>query len=161
MGRDFVYVRQLLIVWKGSRTHESRLCHLKINNGCVFFTTMSLTLSDGCVNFALGFWMQPLIFGYDYDDLYIPLSDGLNPSDHYWYPTFGMLISVNPIGGNEGTRGQLYRGVALTVYLSVSSPTVGVVYNRSGTEQQIEFLEEVSGVANGLTGDSAHTCCLP
>ena len=113
-----------------------------------FFTTMSLTLSDGCVNFALGFWMQPLIFGYDYDDLYIPLSDGMNPSDHYWYPFWDADLG-QPIGGNE-VKGQLYRD---TEGLFIREFTNGwAVYNRSGEVQTINLPAETTGVASGLRG---------
>ena len=114
-----------------------------------FFTTMSLTLSDGCVNFALGFWMQPLIFGYDYDDLYIPLTDGVNPSDHYWYDFWNA-----DLGRPIGEKAQTYKSIDS---LFIREFTNGwAVYNRSGTEQQIEFLEAVSGVASSVTEKRSH-----
>ena len=109
-----------------------------------FFTTMSLTLSDGCVNFALGFWMQPLIFGYDYDDLYIPLSDGLNPSDHYWYDFWDA-----DLGRPIGEKTQTYKSIDS---LFIREFTNGwAVYNRSGEAQTVSLPQETTGVASGIT----------
>ena len=123
---------------------------LKNHNGCVFFTTMSLTLSDGCVNFALGFWMQPLIFGYDYDDLYIPLSDGLNPSDHYWYDFWDA-----DLGRPIGEKAQTYKSID---GLFIREFTNGwAVYNRSGKAQEIELSQEVSGWSSGVKDKRWHT----
>ena len=96
------------------------------------FTTMSLVFSDGYVLFS---------------DTYV------NFHDHYWYPFWDADLG-QPIGGNE-TKGQLYEN---REGLFIREFTNGwAVYNRSGTEQQIEFSEAVSGVASGVEGKRLHT----
>ncbi len=113
-----------------------------------FFTTMSLTLSDGCVLFALGSVTLPHIFGYDSDLLYIQGID-INASDHYWYNFWDANLG-RPIG----TKGQLYderEGLFIREFTNGWA-----VYNRSGKEQTIEFPEEVSGVASGVTEKRSH-----
>ncbi len=117
------------------------------------FTTMSLTHSDGYVNFKRG-----LIPGHTH--LYeIPNVQYENHSelhahdvahyhqDYHWYPFYDAPIG-RPIGGNE-TKGQLYKN---REGLFIREFTNGwAVYNRSGTEQTITLPMETIGVASGIT----------
>ena len=92
------------------------------------FTTMSLTLSDGYV---------------DFDS---PTDSG---GDVYWYDFWDT-----DLGTPVSEKSQLYEnrdGVYIREFTNGWA-----VYNRSGTEQQIEFPEEVSGVASGVTEKRSH-----
>ena len=100
------------------------------------FTTMSLAFSDGYVLFS---------------DTHV------NFHNHYWYDFWDADLG-QPIGGNE-TKGQLYRnsdGVPIEGLFIREFTNGWTVYNRSGTEQQIEFSEAVSGVASGVEGERSH-----
>ena len=128
------------------------------------FTTMSLTHSDGYVNFVRG-----LIPGHTH--LYeIPNEEyqghselhasGNNRHYHqgrYWYPFYDAPLG-RPVGGDE-TKGQLYvnsTGEAIDGLFIRQFTNGWAVYNRSGKEQQIEFPEAVSGVASGVTEKHSH-----
>ncbi len=92
------------------------------------FTTMSLTLSDGYV---------------DFDS---PTDSG---GDVYWYDFWDV-----DLGTPVGEKAQLYEkhdGVYIREYTNGWA-----VYNRSGQEQQIQLPGKAKGVASGLTG-IAHT----
>ena len=90
------------------------------------FTTMSLTLSDGYVQYQ-----------------------NSSHEEVYWYD-FWDADPGRPISG----KGILYRD---REGLYIREFTNGwVVYNRSGTEQQIEFAESTIGVSSGIEGNS-HT----
>ena len=92
------------------------------------FTTLSLTYSNGYVIYKN------------------------NDGDGYWYPFWDADLG-QPIGGNE-TKGQLYEN---REGLFIREFTNGwAVYNRSGTEQTIEFPEAVSGVASGVKDKRSH-----
>ena len=108
-----------------------------------FFTTMSLTLSDGCVLFALGSVMLPHIFGYDPDLLYIQGID-INASDHYWYDFWDADLG-KPIG-EKGQRYENREGLFIREFTNGWA-----VYNRSGTAQEIQLPMQVTGVENGIT----------
>ena len=92
------------------------------------FTTMSLTLSDGYV---------------DFDS---PSDSG---GDVYWYDFWDTNL-----GTPVGEKAQLYDnrdGVYIREYTNGWA-----VYNRSGKEQQIEFPEAGSSVASGVEDKRAH-----
>ena len=96
-------------------------------------TTMSLTFSDGYSLYSKGF--HPAL------------------KEHHWYSFYDAPLG-RPVGGNE-TKGQLYEN---REGLFIREFTNGwAVYNRSGKEQQIEFSEEVSGVASGVENQRSHT----
>ena len=100
------------------------------------FTTLSLTHSDGYVEYQFRLF-----------------SSSINPSGGEpvanWYPFWDADLGT-PIG----EKGQLYRN---RDGLYIREFTNGwAVYNRSGKEQQIQFLGKVKGVASGLTA-TAHT----
>ena len=99
------------------------------------FTTMSLTLSDGYVE-------------------YVAL-DGLYGPEVYWHAFYDA-----PLGHPIGEKGQNYKnreGVAIDGVFIREYTNGWAVYNRSGTEQQIEFSEAVSGVASGVKEKRLHT----
>lgn len=90
------------------------------------FTAMSLTHSDGYV-----------------------LYNGGIQHEHYWYDFWDA-----DLGQPIGEKAQLYEN---REGLFIREFTNGwAVYNRSGTAQEMELPEKVSGVASGLTG-TAHT----
>ncbi len=98
------------------------------------FTTMSLTLSDGYVQ-------------------YFTLSGKYGP-EVYWHPFYDA-----PLGRPIGEKGQHYKnreGVAIEGVFIREYTNGWAVYNRSGTEQQIEFSEAVSGVASGVKEKRSH-----
>ena len=95
------------------------------------FTTLSLTHSDGYVN----------------------LSSGAPDSRSLWYDFWDAPLG-RPIGGDE-TKGQFYES---REGLFIREYTNGwAVYNRSGSEQQIEFAETVSGWSSGVEHQRRHT----
>ncbi len=98
------------------------------------FTTMSLTLSDGYVN-------------------YLTLFGKYGP-EVYWHPFYDA-----PLGRPIGEKGQNYKnreGVAIEGVFIREYTNGWAVYNRSGKEQQIELSEKVSGVASGVEGKRSH-----
>ncbi len=93
------------------------------------FTTMSLTHSDGYVNFVVG---------------------GLH--EHHWYPFYDVDL-VDPSGGDE-TKGQPYinRDGETIDGLFIREFTNGwAVYNRSGKAQEISLPGQTTGVESGIT----------
>ena len=95
------------------------------------FTTLSLTHSDGYVN----------------------VSSGAPDSRSLWYDFWDAPLG-RPIGGDE-TKAQLYRG---RDGVFIREFTNGwAVYNRSGSKQEIEFSETVSGWSSGLENQRRHT----
>ena len=98
------------------------------------FTTMSLTLSDGYVE-------------------YVRLSGKYGP-EVYWHPFYDA-----PLGRPIGEKGQNYKnreGVPIEGVFIREYTNGWAVYNRSGKEQQIELPEKVSGVASGVTDQRSH-----
>ena len=98
------------------------------------FTTMSLTLSDGYVN-------------------YLTLFGEYGP-EVYWHPFYDA-----PLGRPIGEKGQRYKNtddVAIEGVFIREYTNGWAVYNRSGKEQQIEFPEAVSGVASGVEDKRSH-----
>ncbi len=103
------------------------------------FTTLSLTHSDGYVLFALG----------NRSD-----TGNLDYHDHYWYNFWDA-----DLGQPIGEKAQFYKnknGIFIEGLFIREFTNGWAVYNRSGTEQQIEFSEEVSGVESGVTS-TEHT----
>ena len=93
------------------------------------FTTMSLTLSDGYVE-------------------YLTLSGTYGP-EVYWYPFYDA-----PLGHPVGEKGKLYENRA---GIFIREYTNGwAVYNRSGTAQEIELPQEVSGWSSGVEKQRSH-----
>ncbi len=93
------------------------------------FTTMSLTLSDGYVEYAS--------------------LDGLYGREVYWHSFYDA-----PLGRPIGEKGKRYEerdGVFIREYTNGWA-----VYNRSGKEQQVELPEMVSGVASGVKDKRSH-----
>ena len=96
------------------------------------FTTLSLTHSDGYVLYNTGPDMS---------------------HEHYWYDFWNADLG-RPIGGDE-TKGQLYED---REGLFIREFTNGwAVYNRSGTAQEIELPQEVSGWDSGVENQRRHT----
>ena len=98
------------------------------------FTTMSLTLSDGYVEYAA--------------------LDGLYGPEVYWHSFYDA-----PLGRPVGEKGQNYKNrddVAIEGVFIREYTNGWAVYNRSGKEQQIELPEKVSGVASGVTDQRSH-----
>ncbi len=130
------------------------------------FTTMSLTLSDGYVSFATGIYLS---IHTHVDEIWDEIWEGHSDKhargekhthlhQHYWYPFWDADLG-HPVGGDE-TKGQHYvnRAGETIDGLFIREFTNGwAVYNRSGKEQRIEFLEAVSGVASGVEGKRSHT----
>ena len=99
------------------------------------FTTMSLTLSDGYVQ-------------------YLTLRGVYGPEVH-WHPFYDA-----PLGRPIGEKGQRYKNrddVAIEGVFIREYTNGWAVYNRSGKEQQIEFPEAVSGVASSVEDQRSHT----
>ncbi len=98
------------------------------------FTTMTLTLSDGYVQFLT--------------------LRGLYGPEVYWYPFYDA-----PLGRPIGEKGQNYKnkeGVPIEGVFIREYTNGWAVYNRSGTEQPIEFSEVVSAVASGVKEKRSH-----
>ena len=101
------------------------------------FTTMSLTLSDGYVEYAA--------------------LDGLYGPEVYWHPFYDT-----PLGRPIGEKGQRYKtpkGVSIEGVFIREYTNGWAVYNRSGKEHNIYLPEKVSGVASGV--ENKHWHILP
>ncbi|MCY4552246.1 MAG: leucine-rich repeat domain-containing protein [Candidatus Poribacteria bacterium] len=119
------------------------------------FTTMSLTHSDGYVNFVRGLLPNHTHL-YEIQEGHSEVHARGELHSHggnYWYPFYDAPLG-RPVGGDE-TKGQLYEN---REGLFIREFTNGwAVYNRSGKEQQIEFSEAVSRVASGVEEKRSHT----
>ena len=130
-------------------------------------TTLSLTHSDGYELYTMGVqWGE----SHPHDSTYLDYQGAafhrnprywirhreqhdtlyhLHHHEHYWHNFWGA-----DLGQPTGEKGQLYESIE---GLFIREFTNGwVVYNRSGKEQQIEFLEAVSGVASGVKEKRSH-----
>ncbi|MDE0009645.1 MAG: leucine-rich repeat domain-containing protein [Candidatus Poribacteria bacterium] len=123
------------------------------------FTTMSLTLSDGYVNFVRGFLpdhmhLYEILYEIREDHSEVHARGELHSHPgNYWFPFYDTPLG-RPVGGDE-TKGQLYEN---REGLFIREFTNGwAVYNRSGKAQQIELPEKVSGVASGVKDKRSHT----
>ena len=94
------------------------------------FTTMSLTVSDGYVEFDTG----GAFYWYDFYDADLGSPVGKKAQRH----TTAKGIPINGLFIREFTNGW-------------------AVYNRSGTAQEIEFSQEVSGWDSGVKNQRWHT----
>ena len=100
-----------------------------------FFTTLSLTHSDGYVAFGVS-----------------EIVNGNTEDVHIWYDFWDADLG-RPVDGNE-TKGQTYNGIE---GLFIREFTNGwAVYNRSGQAQTVNLLAETIGVASGHRG-TQHT----
>ena len=121
------------------------------------FTTMSLTHSDGYVQFVTS--IEGIDHQHQYEiwpghpDEHVRGTVHDHQHEHYWYDFWDASLG-QPVGGDE-TKGQLYEN---REGLFIREFTNGwAVYNRSGKEQQVEFSEAVSGVASGVEDKRSHT----
>ena len=118
------------------------------------FTTMSLTHSDGYVNFVRGFLPNHTHL-YEIQEGHSEVHARGELHSHggnYWYSFYDAPLG-RPVGGDE-TKGQLYEN---REGLFIREFTNGwAVYNRSGKEQQVEFPEVVSGVESGVKEKRSH-----
>ena len=100
------------------------------------FTTMSLTLSDGYVQ-------------------YVTLIGSRYGPEVYWHSFYDA-----PLGHPIGEKGQLYKnreGVPIEGVFIREYTNGWAVYNRSGKEQNVYLPEMVSGVASGVENKHWHT----
>ena len=124
------------------------------------FTTMGLTHSDGYVNFVAGLLETHTHLYEIWEGHSEAHAEGIGHDhihDHYWYPFYDAPLG-RPMGGDE-TKGVLYetpKGVPIEGLFIREFTNGWAVYNRSGREQQIELLEEVSGVASGVEDQRVH-----
>ena len=117
------------------------------------FTTLSLTHSNGYVNFVSGIASYNHTHFYEIWEGHSAEHTRGEPGDHthqhYWYDFWDASL-----GRPVGAKGQLYEN---REGLYIREYTNGwAVYNRSGKEQQIEFSEAVSGVASGMEEKRSH-----
>ena len=112
------------------------------------FTTMSLTHSDGYVLYNIGNASE--LHSHTWNNTYMDQLRGHSNAlphshdhDHYWYDFYDADLGT-PIG----EKAQLYGN---RDGLFIREFTNGwAVYNRSGSKQQIEFSETVTGVDSGI-----------
>ena len=121
------------------------------------FTTLSLTHSNGYVNFVSGIvspnhtHLYEIWEGHSIEHARGELSD--HTHQHYWYDFWDADLGT-PAGGDE-TKGQLYEN---REGLFIREYTNGwAVYNRSGKERKIYLPEKVSAVASGVENKHWHT----
>ena len=124
------------------------------------WTTMSLTHSDGYVLFNMGGEHNHSHTG---DELTFEFRPGhteqhaqgtphTHTKNHYWYDFWNADLG-RPISGDE-TKAQLYEN---REGLFIREFTNGwAVYNRSGTAQEIELPQEVSGWSSGVEHQRRH-----
>ena len=109
-----------------------------------FFTTMSLTHSDGYVLYAVG--LDSLLHEHIWYNEFFPESHNdsshVHDHDHYWYDFWDA-----DLGQPIGEKAQLYKNQD---GLFIREFTNGwAVYNRSGKEQKIQLPERATGVTSG------------
>ena len=125
------------------------------------FTTMSLIFSDGYVRFWTGIVFTTHTHFYEISEAHTEKharGEAHSHPGHYWYPFYDAPLG-RPIGGDE-TKGQNYvnsAGETIDGVFIREFSNGWAVYNRSGTEQQIEFSKAVSGVASGVEDQRSHT----
>ena len=121
------------------------------------WTTMSLTHSDGYVVFVMGGGPghppHPFEFWPGHADLHAQGIRHGHQNTHYHYDFWDADLG-RPVGGDE-TKAQLYEN---REGLFIREFTNGwAVYNRSGTTQEIELPQAVSGWASGVENQHRHT----
>ena len=119
-------------------------------------TTLSLTHSDGYVCYVIGIeginHEHELWPGHEIDHTAGKLHH--HKHQHYWYDFWDA-----PLGRPVGEKAQLYhnsKGHAVEGLFIREFTNGWAVYNRSGTEQNIQLPEQTIGVANGTTS-TQHT----
>ena len=118
------------------------------------FTTMSLTHSDGYVQFVTGIGNAFHTHQYEiwegHSDEHAGAQDGHDHQhQHYWHPFWDV-----PLGRPIGEKAELYNS---TDGLFIREFTNGwAVYNRSGKAQEITLSEQTTGVSSKDTG-TKHT----
>ena len=116
-----------------SRVTYTRPDHPENIEWARLFTAMSLTHSDGYVSFYNGYFDKERV-------------DGSN----YWYDIYNAEL-----GQPVGPKAETYRNIE---GLFIREFDHGwAVYNRSGSEQHIEFEENVSGFASNIENKRSHT----
>ena len=110
-----------------------------------FFTTMSLTHSDGYVLYAVG--LDSLLHEHIWYNEFFPESHNdsshVHDHDHYWYDFWDT-----DLGQPIGEKAQLYEN---REGLFIREFTNGwAVYNRSGASQAIQLPEQTTGVESDL-----------
>ena len=121
------------------------------------WTTMNLTHSDGYVMFTMGGNLDhpahPFEFLPGHADDHAQGKRHTHQNSHYWYDFWNAPLG-RPISGDE-TKAQLYED---REGLFIREFTNGwAVYNRSGTAQEIELPQEVSGWSSGVEKQRRHT----
>ena len=121
------------------------------------WTTMSLTHSDGYVVFTMGAGPghppHPFEFWPGHADLHARGIRHGHQNTHYHYDFWEADLG-RPVGGDE-TKAQLYEN---REGLFIREFTNGwAVYNRSGTAQEIELPQAVSGWSSGVKDKRRHT----
>ena len=121
------------------------------------WTTMSLTHSDGYVVFVMGGGPghppHPFEFWPGHADLHAQGIRHGHQNTHYHYDFWDADLG-RPVGGDE-TKAQLYEN---REGLFIREFTNGwAVYNWSGTAQEIELPQEVSGWSSGVENQRRHT----
>ena len=121
------------------------------------WTTMSLTHSDGYVLFTMGASPvhppHPFEFWPGHADLHAQGIRHNHQNTHYHYDFWDADLG-RPVGGDE-TKAQAYQNIE---GLFIREFTNGwAVYNRSGTAQEIELPQEVSGWSSGVENQRRHT----
>jgi len=120
------------------------------------WTTMSLTHSDGYVLFTMEGSLDhshPYEMWPGHANEHAQGKRHSHQNSHYWYRFYDAPLG-QPIGGDE-TKTQLYEN---REGLFIREFTNGwAVYNRSGTAQEIELPQEVSGWSSGVKDKRRHT----
>lgn len=116
------------------------------------FTTMSLTHSDGYVDFYTGYFWRGNIgersYRYNFWDVNLGTPIG-EPQQHYWHDFWDANLG-HPIG----KKGQLYDNRDSVFIREFTNGWA--VYNRSGQTQEISLPIQTTGVASGIT-NTTHT----
>ena len=119
------------------------------------FTTMSLTHSDGYVQFVTGIGNAFHTHQYEiwegHSDEHARGQDGHDHQhQHYWYPFWDA-----DLGRQIGEKAKTYENINGLFIREFDNGWA--VYNRSGTAQEIELPQEVSGWSSGVENQRRHT----
>ena len=156
-GRDIVKIQETLL-WAETTLREPRINGLegfgirdelpdspRNQQWMRFFTTMSLTHSDGYVLYAVG--LDSLLHEHIWYNEFFPESHNdsshVHDHDHYWYDFWDA-----DLGQPISEKAQLYEN---RDGLFIREFTNGwAVYNRSGAPQAIQLPEQATGVESDL-----------
>ena len=121
------------------------------------FTTLSLTHSDGYVQYVTGISSPVHTHAYElypgHSEEHARGQKHDHQHQHYWYRFYEAPLG-HPVGGDE-TKAQFYEN---REGLFIREFTNGwAVYNRSGAAQEIELPQEVSGWSSGVEDQRRHT----